>query len=93
MFSRGRSATRAVVTSAGPVEGPCAQRSATTGEPDTGAIVVAFMRRWECIEPACSRVETLETSTLARGLACCLHFATDTPRQSWTHLLHHDKQP
>lgn len=38
------------------------------------------MRRWECIEPACSAVVTLETSTLARGLACCPGFGTDTPK-------------
>ena len=46
------------------------------------------MRRWECIEPACSRVETSETSTLARGLACFPSFRKDTPEQS-----HLDKQP
>jgi hypothetical protein len=38
MFSRGRSATRAVVTSVGPEEDPATQRTATTGEPETAAI-------------------------------------------------------
>ena len=52
------------------------------------------MRRLRCIEPACSAVVTLETSTLTRGLACCLGFRirhagyfsrhTSGTRAAWT---------